>query len=34
MVDCISMIAIKNRDISEVITHDKHFIQEGFNILL
>jgi predicted nucleic acid-binding protein len=34
MVDCISMIAIKNRDISEVITHDKHFSQEGFNILL
>lgn len=34
MVDCISMMAIKNRDISEVLTHDKHFIQEGFNILL
>jgi uncharacterized protein len=34
MVDCISMIAMKNRDISEVLTHDKHFSQEGFNILL
>jgi predicted nucleic acid-binding protein len=34
MVDCLSMIAMKNRDISEVITHDKHFSQEGFNILL
>ena len=34
MVDCISMMAMKNRDISEVLTHDKHFIQEGFNILL
>ncbi|MFM2377822.1 MAG: hypothetical protein RLZZ143_398 [Cyanobacteriota bacterium] len=34
MVDCISMMAMKNRDISEVLTHDKHFSQEGFNILL
>jgi uncharacterized protein len=34
MVDCLSMIAMKNRDISEVLTHDKHFSQEGFNILL
>jgi predicted nucleic acid-binding protein len=34
MVDCISMMVMKNRDISEVLTHDKHFSQEGFNILL
>ena len=34
MVDCISMMPMKNRDISEVLTHDKHFSQEGFNILL
>jgi predicted nucleic acid-binding protein len=34
MVDCLSIIAMKNRDISEVLTHDKHFSQEGFNILL
>ncbi|MFN5969605.1 MAG: type II toxin-antitoxin system VapC family toxin [Microcystis sp.] len=34
MVDCISMMTMKNRDISEVLTHDKHFSQEGFNILL
>lgn len=33
MVDCISMVAMKNRDISEVLTHDKHFSQDGFNIL-
>ncbi len=34
MVYCISMMAMKNRDISEVLTHDKPFSQEGFNILL
>lgn len=34
MVDCISMIVMRKRNISEVLTHDKHFTQEGFTILL
>ncbi|WP_342752282.1 hypothetical protein [Aphanothece hegewaldii] len=34
MVDCISMIVMRNRNLSEVLTHDKHFTQEGFSILL
>lgn len=31
--DCISMIVMKQLNISEVLTHDKHFAQEGFSIL-
>jgi uncharacterized protein len=32
--DCISMIEMRSRNITDVLTHDRHFLQEGFNILL
>lgn len=32
--DCISMNAMRQLGITEVLTHDKHFAQEGFVILL
>jgi predicted nucleic acid-binding protein len=31
--DCISMNVMKQLNIDEVLTHDKHFAQEGFSIL-
>ncbi len=31
--DCISMTVMKQLNINEVLTHDKHFSQEGFSIL-
>lgn len=34
MVDCISMTVMRERGLTEVLTHDKHFTQEGFRILL
>lgn len=33
LTDCISMITMRERDITEVLTHDRHFAQEGFTIL-
>jgi predicted nucleic acid-binding protein len=33
LTDCISMIVIRQANITEVLTHDKHFSQEGFRIL-
>ena len=33
LTDCISMITMKNLNIMEILTHDKHFTQEGFLIL-
>lgn len=33
LTDCISMMTMKNLNITEVLTHDKHFTQEGFIIL-
>jgi len=33
LVDCISMVIMKEMGISEVLTNDKHFTQEGFTIL-
>ncbi|MFO5526308.1 MAG: type II toxin-antitoxin system VapC family toxin [Cuspidothrix sp.] len=33
LTDCISMITMKKLDIMEILTHDKHFTQEGFLIL-
>ncbi|WP_254568604.1 type II toxin-antitoxin system VapC family toxin [Oscillatoria sp. HE19RPO] len=30
LTDCISMIVMKQRGITEVLTHDQHFAQEGF----
>jgi predicted nucleic acid-binding protein len=34
LIDCISMQAMRQEGITEVLTHDKHFAQEGFRILL
>ena len=34
LTDCISMIVIREHGISEVLTHDNHFTQEGFRVLL
>jgi uncharacterized protein len=33
LTDCISMITMRQLEINEVMTHDKHFRQEGFIIL-
>ena len=33
LVDCISMTTMHERNISEVLTHDHHFTQEGFTPL-
>ena len=34
LIDCISMQTMRELGITEVLTHDKHFTQEGFVILL
>ncbi len=34
LTDCISMIVCRARGITEVLTHDNHFEQEGLKILL
>lgn len=34
LTDCISMSLMREREIQEVLTHDNHFKQEGFTILL
>jgi predicted nucleic acid-binding protein len=33
LTDCISMVIMKKLNISEVLTNDKYFSQEGFTIL-
>ncbi|WP_271254285.1 type II toxin-antitoxin system VapC family toxin [Pseudanabaena sp. Chao 1811] len=33
LTDCISMVTMKQMDISQILTHDHHFTQEGFTIL-
>ena len=33
LTDCISMEAMRREGISEILTGDKHFTQEGFTIL-
>jgi predicted nucleic acid-binding protein len=33
LTDCVSMIAMRERDITEALTHDRHFGQEGFTVL-
>lgn len=33
LTDCISMNTMKRLNLTEVLTHDKHFSQEGFTIL-
>ena len=34
LTDCVSMVVMKQQGIQEVLTHDKHFTQEGFTLLL
>jgi uncharacterized protein len=34
LADCISMNTMRQLGITEVLTHDKHFAQEGFIVLL
>jgi predicted nucleic acid-binding protein len=34
LVDCISMVTMTSRSITDVLTHDRHFSQEGFNVLI
>ena len=34
LVDCISMWTMRSEGISEVLTNDRHFVQEGFRIVL
>jgi uncharacterized protein len=34
LADCISMLAMRQEGISEVLTNDDHFTQEGFTNLL
>jgi predicted nucleic acid-binding protein len=34
LTDCISMLAMRQEGITEILTHDDHFKQEGFTILL
>jgi uncharacterized protein len=33
LIDCISMQTMKSQGIKDVLTHDRHFAQEGFTIL-
>jgi predicted nucleic acid-binding protein len=33
LTDCRSILAIKDHGVTEVLTHDHHFTQEGFTIL-
>lgn len=34
LTDCISMNLMRERGVTDALTHDGHFKQEGFNILL
>ena len=34
LTDCISMETMRQQVINEILTHDNHFTQEGFTILL
>lgn len=34
LTDCISMVTMRERTITDVLTHDRHFAQEGFTVLL
>jgi uncharacterized protein len=34
LTDCMSMLLMREQGISEVLTSDKHFRQEGFNVLM
>lgn len=34
LTDCILMLLMRDRGVQEILTHDDHFLQEGFTILL
>jgi predicted nucleic acid-binding protein len=34
LVDCVSMATMRRHGITEVLTNDNHFIQEGFTVLI
>jgi predicted nucleic acid-binding protein len=34
LTDCVSMETMRQEGITEILTHDNHFTQEGFTILL
>ena len=34
LTDCISMNVMRQRGITDILTHDDHFTQEGFKVLL
>lgn len=34
LTDCISMHTMRERGVSDILTHDEHFRQEGFTVLL
>ncbi len=34
LTDCISMLTMRSLNLREILTHDKHFDQEGFTVLL
>jgi uncharacterized protein len=34
LTDCVSMLTMKTLNIHEILTHDNHFEQEGFTVLL
>ena len=34
LVDCISMNTMRRMDLFEILTHDHHFTQEGFEVLI
>lgn len=34
LIDCISMITMQERQIDQILTNDRHFSQEGFEILM
>jgi len=33
LTDCRSMLAMKSLGVSDVLSNDRHFAQEGFNVL-
>lgn len=33
MTDCVSMVLMRRMNIRKVLTHDRHFAQEGFEVI-
>jgi predicted nucleic acid-binding protein len=34
LTDCISMVTMRQEGIAEILTHDRHFTQEGYTVLI